>query len=48
MFVDLNSLDIESNVFFFGLISGFGSRFGSVVDLIGLIGFEDLVVSGIL
>ncbi|XP_024363137.1 uncharacterized protein [Physcomitrium patens] len=43
---DLNSLDTESNASSFGSISGFGSRFGSAVDLTGLIGFEDLAVSG--
>lgn len=43
---DLNGLDTESNASSYGSMSGFGSRFGSAVDLAGLIGFEDLAVSG--
>jgi len=43
---DLNGLDTESNASSFGSMSGFGSRFGSAVDLAGLIGLEDLAVSG--
>lgn len=43
---DLNGLDTESNASSFGSMNGIGSRFGSAVDLAGLIGLEDLAVSG--
>lgn len=42
----MDGLDMGSNASSFGSVSTFGSRFGSTVDLAGLIGLEDLAVTG--
>lgn len=39
---NMNLLETESNASSYGSVSAFGSRFGSTVDLAGLIGLEDL------
>lgn len=43
---NMNLLETESNASSYGSVSAFGSRFGSTVDLAGLIGLEDLAVVG--